>query len=55
MLLSMVMICCNYTDIQWVVVTLMALSFFGKGIGPLGRAVMSDTAPKGSPPSVPIR
>ncbi|HUI95592.1 MAG TPA: MFS transporter [Xanthobacteraceae bacterium] len=46
MLLSMVMIGCNYTDIQWVVVALMALSFFGKGIGALGWAVMSDTAPK---------
>ncbi len=46
MLLSMVMIACNYTDIQWIVVALMALSFFGKGIGALGWAVMSDTAPK---------
>jgi ACS family glucarate transporter-like MFS transporter len=46
MLLSMAMIACNYTDIQWVVVALMALSFFGKGIGALGWAVMSDTAPK---------
>jgi MFS transporter, ACS family, glucarate transporter len=36
MLLSMVMICCNYRDIQWVVVTLMALFSFGKGIGALG-------------------
>ena len=46
MLLSMVMIGCNYTNIQWIVVALMALSFFGKGIGALGWAVMSDTAPK---------
>ncbi len=46
MLLSMAMIACNYTDIQWVIVALMALSFFGKGIGALGWAVMSDTAPK---------
>lgn len=46
MLLSMAMIACNYTDIQWIVVALMALSFFGKGIGALGWAVMSDTAPK---------
>lgn len=46
MLLSMVMIACNYTDIQWIVVALMALSFFGKGIGALGWAVMSDAAPK---------
>jgi ACS family glucarate transporter-like MFS transporter len=46
MLLSMVMIACNYTDLQWVVVALMALSFFGKGIGALGWAVMSDAAPR---------
>jgi ACS family glucarate transporter-like MFS transporter len=46
MLLALAMIGCNYTDVQWVVVALMALSFFGKGIGALGWAVMSDTAPK---------
>jgi ACS family glucarate transporter-like MFS transporter len=46
MALSMVMIACNYTDVQWIVVALMALSFFGKGIGALGWAVMSDCAPK---------
>jgi MFS transporter, ACS family, glucarate transporter len=37
---------CNYTDIQWIVVALMALAFFGKGVGALGWAVMSDCAPK---------
>ncbi len=46
MLLSMAMIACNYTDLQWVVVGLMAFAFFGKGIGALGWAVMSDAAPK---------
>ena len=46
MLLSMAMIACNYTDLQWVVVALMALAFFGKGIGALGWAVMSDAAPR---------
>ena len=46
MLLSMTMIACNYTDVQWIVVALMALAFFGKGVGALGWAVMSDTAPK---------
>ncbi|WP_448208040.1 MFS transporter [Azospirillum sp. sgz302134] len=46
MLMSMAMIACNYTDVQWVVVALMALAFFGKGIGALGWAVMSDCAPK---------
>jgi MFS transporter, ACS family, glucarate transporter len=46
MLLSMTMIGCNYTDLEWVVVALMALAFFGKGFGALGWAVISDAAPK---------
>ena len=46
MLLSMSMLVCNYVDAQWLVVAIMALSFFGKGIGALGWAVNSDTAPK---------
>ena len=46
MAVAMAMIGCNYTDVQWVVVALMALSFFGKGVGALGWAVLSDTAPK---------
>jgi len=46
MLLSMAMIACNYTSVEWIVVALMALSFFGKGIGALGWAVMSDAAPR---------
>ncbi|MBT8767949.1 MFS transporter [Metapseudomonas boanensis] len=46
MLLSMTMILCNYVDADWMVVGFMALAFFGKGIGALGWAVMSDTAPK---------
>jgi ACS family glucarate transporter-like MFS transporter len=46
MLLSMSMIVCNYADAQWLVVGIMALAFFGKGIGALGWAVISDAAPK---------
>lgn len=46
MLLAMVMVFCNYTDNIPVVVFFMALSFFGKGVGALGWAVMSDCAPK---------
>ncbi|MBV5262657.1 MFS transporter [Pinisolibacter aquiterrae] len=46
MLLSMSMVACNYTDQVPVVVFFMALAFFGKGIGALGWAVMSDCAPK---------
>jgi ACS family glucarate transporter-like MFS transporter len=44
-MLLLMLICSNYTDIQGVVVTLMTLSSFGKGIGALGWAVMSDTTP----------
>jgi ACS family glucarate transporter-like MFS transporter len=46
MLLSMSMIICNYVDADWMVVSFMALAFFGKGIGALGWAVMADTSPK---------
>jgi ACS family glucarate transporter-like MFS transporter len=46
MLLSMSMIFCNFTDVEWMVVAFMALSYFGKGIGALGWAVNADTAPR---------
>ncbi len=46
MLLSMSMILCNYVDASWVVVLIMAFAFFGKGVGALGWAVVSDTVPR---------
>ena len=46
MLLSMAIIACNYVDRRALVIGLMALAFFGKGIGSLGWAVVSDTSPK---------
>ena len=46
MLLSMSMILCNYVDAHVLVVAIMAVAFFGKGIGALGWAVVSDTAPR---------
>jgi ACS family glucarate transporter-like MFS transporter len=46
MLLSTCMVVCNYVDAQWIVVAVMALAFFGKGVGALGWAVVSDTVPK---------
>ena len=46
MLLSMTMVFCNYTDQVPLVVFFMSLAFFGKGVGALGWAVMSDAAPK---------
>ena len=42
----MVMVFCNYVNVEWMIIGFMALAFFGKGIGALGWAVMADTAPK---------
>lgn len=39
-------IACNYVETQWAVILFMSLAFFGKGVGALGWAVMSDVAPK---------
>jgi MFS transporter, ACS family, glucarate transporter len=46
MLLSTSMIACNYVDSSTLVVAVMAFAFFGKGLGALGWAVVSDTSPK---------
>jgi ACS family glucarate transporter-like MFS transporter len=46
MLLASLIIVCNYVDAQWMVVLLMAVAFFGKGVASLGWAVVSDTSPK---------
>ncbi len=46
MLMSTAMIACNYVDSASVVVAVMAFAFFGKGLGALGWAVVSDTSPK---------
>ncbi|GJI94244.1 MFS transporter [Duganella caerulea] len=46
MVLSMSMIACNYIETDMLVVAIMSLAFFGKGIGALGWAVVSDTSPK---------
>jgi ACS family glucarate transporter-like MFS transporter len=46
LLLSTSMVLCNVVETQWVVVALMALAFFGKGLGALGWAVVSDTSPR---------
>ncbi|QGZ41744.1 ACS family glucarate transporter-like MFS transporter [Pseudoduganella flava] len=45
MLLATTMVLCNYVEQDWVVVAVMALAFFGKGIGALGWAVVGDTSP----------
>ncbi len=46
MLLSTSIVLCNYVDTTALVVFFMSLSFFGKGFGALGWAVISDAAPK---------
>jgi len=39
-------VACNYVSAQWAVIFFMSLAFFGKGVGALGWALMSDVAPK---------
>lgn len=46
LLLAMSMIVCNYVEADWLVITVMSLAFFGKGVGALGWAVVADTSPK---------
>jgi len=46
MLLATTIIVCNYVDTQILVISFMALAFFGKGLASLGWAVVSDTSPK---------
>ncbi len=45
MLAAMSMVVCNYVSTDWVVVAVMSLAFFGKGVGALGWAVVADTSP----------
>lgn len=46
MLMSMSMIACSYIGDNTLVVIVMSLAFFGKGVGALGWAVVSDTSPR---------
>ncbi|MTH79724.1 MFS transporter [Paracoccus aestuariivivens] len=46
MFLAMSMLACEYVESDALVVFFMSLSFFGKGIGSLGWAIVSDTSPK---------
>jgi ACS family glucarate transporter-like MFS transporter len=46
MMLSMCMIACNYIEQDSLIIAVMALAFFGKGVGALGWAVVADTSPK---------
>jgi MFS family permease len=47
MTLAASLVSANFVDANWMVVALMALAFFGKGLAAVGWAVLSDTAPKG--------
>lgn len=46
MFLAALIIACVWAEQEWLVVTLMAVAFFGKGVASLGWAVMADVAPK---------
>ena len=46
MLLATLIIACVWADSEALVITFMALAFFGKGVASLGWAIMADVAPK---------
>jgi ACS family glucarate transporter-like MFS transporter len=46
MLLATSIIACVHVDQEWLIVTIMSVAFFGKGVASLGWAVVSDTSPK---------
>ncbi len=46
MLLAMLIAVCNYVESPWLVVAIMGIGFFGKGVAALGWAAVSDTSPK---------
>ena len=46
MLLATLIIACVWVDAEWLIILLMAVAFFGKGVASLGWAVMADVAPK---------
>ncbi|ESQ78408.1 MFS transporter [Asticcacaulis sp. YBE204] len=46
MTLALSIIACAYVEQEWLVIVLMAVAFFGKGVASLGWAVVSDVAPR---------
>lgn len=46
MILASTIIACVYIQQGWLIIVVMALAFFGKGVASLGWAVVSDTSPK---------
>ena len=48
MLLALTILGCNYAQTNTMILVFMSVAFFGKGVGALGWAVMSDVAPRDS-------
>jgi MFS transporter, ACS family, glucarate transporter len=46
LVMTVLIIGCNYTDSTLLITVLMGAAFFGKGFGSLGWTVVADTAPK---------
>ncbi|MCY1670858.1 MFS transporter [Novosphingobium sp. SL115] len=46
MALATLIIACVWAEQEWLVILLMSLAFFGKGVASLGWAVMADVAPR---------
>jgi ACS family glucarate transporter-like MFS transporter len=46
LVISCAILLCNFTDSRILVLSFMAIAFFGKGVASLGWAVMSDAAPR---------
>jgi MFS transporter, ACS family, glucarate transporter len=46
MILASTIIACVFIQQQWLIIVVMALAFFGKGVASLGWAVVADTSPK---------
>lgn len=46
MILATSIIGCVYVEQEWMIVAIMSLAFFGKGVASLGWAVVSDVSPK---------
>ena len=46
MILATSIIACVYVEQEWLIVLVMSVAFFGKGVASLGWAVVSDTSPK---------
>ncbi len=46
MILAMAIIGCAYVQESWMIVVLMSVAFFGKGVASLGWAIVSDVSPR---------